>query len=202
MSYGSISLYCVIVLCLCGCAEPGPIGKLRPDVKFNIYTVAQTPAEPKFSVYDPVTESTLHLREPPIVTSADVVGVELLETPEGERHLHVSVSDPASERLFEATSRMGDCLAVVVNGVLICAPRIQAQIRSDFQITTGNSDKVDWPSLIEQIIDQPIRRGSLCDLCAERVDLFFRQGGDSDVIDLNAITKAPKNKSRLSDTKG
>jgi hypothetical protein len=126
-----------------------PAGTPRAELAFFLVT---TKADGEgLSAFD-VDGSTLHLGRPPIVTSRDVARVEVAIELDLE-HFAVTLhfTPEAARRLGEVTrARLGQRLAVLVDGQLLFAPYIQG-VLSDSAMISSRYDRATAVALAERL---------------------------------------------------
>lgn len=134
-------LLLLAVLAFCaGCAPSNPPLPIAPGARFEIFevTVASDPTAAK--AIDPETGGPLFLKQPAIITTADVATVarEGIEERTKTNHaaIHVELTPAGAAKMATATAKATrGQLAVVVNGSVISCPRLIAPFSGSFRVT-------------------------------------------------------------------
>ncbi len=98
------------------------------------------------------TDETIWLSPQPIVTNKDVLKAEF--DPDGQQGLMVlmTLTDQAADRVYLATRRnIDNLIAVVIDGKVVCAPRIQSPIQKELAIS-GNFSKEQATRISEGVV--------------------------------------------------
>lgn len=136
----SRALIAGFLLCLAGCADPSdevPV-KLGAGTTFEIHSVCAEATETSQAAKDPITGEELFLVTPPIITAADITSIKRIDAGEAGA-AQFTVTADAANRMTAATAQQTGRLAMVVNGKLVSAPKILAQISSPFHVA-GSDD--------------------------------------------------------------
>jgi preprotein translocase subunit SecD len=112
----------------------------------EVYTIAAAKAPNTIQAIDPITGGPLFLQTPPIITTTDIATVARSEieiqtvngTPSGRTRpaLDVELTPAGSAKMATATATpTGKPIAVVINGQVVCTPKVLSQIQKSFQIS-------------------------------------------------------------------
>ena len=148
MSRHPIVFAVVACLSLVGCVDEQAAMKLRPGVKLELYVVSDSETNATKPLKDADRDEMLHLVTPPIITGKDVTAASVVTDEVGSVSLSVKVDNAGAKRLEAATAVMGGRIALVIDGNMVNAPVVHAQISSKF-MTSSAYTEADWKALIE-----------------------------------------------------
>jgi len=122
----------------------GPL-PLAKSVTFDVYEVAETGDPYELAFADPTDKSTkLPVTEPPIITAADVLTVQLTRSQnEQPPSLTFMLTLQGGNKLMQATAKaLGSRLVIVADGEIVVAPKLLTTVGCEFRVTGGriNSD--------------------------------------------------------------
>jgi len=129
---------------LAGCSPKSTPVALPAGATFEVYAIAAAKLPNTIPAVDPGTGGQLFLQTPPIVTTTDVATVVRssteTETANGMRSepaMTIELTSAGSAKMAAATATpSGQPIAVVLNGKVLCTPRMFSPIRNGtFQIS-------------------------------------------------------------------
>ena len=136
-----------LTVALSGCSPKSTPAKLAPGATLKVYTIASAKAPNTTEAVDPGTGGPLFLQTPPIITIADIANVARSEiesktvsgTPSESTltALDVKLTPAGSTKMAAATATLpkGESIAVVINGQVVCTPKLFSPIKESFQIS-------------------------------------------------------------------
>ncbi|TWU17160.1 preprotein translocase subunit SecD [Novipirellula galeiformis] len=155
--------YLMGLLFVLGCfqSQPSPPAFVPPHATIEIFATSPKAGPNTKPATDPLSRATIHLVTPPVVTNADISGVAKTEmTVETVGGVAPSTTVPAldvrlnatgSPKLLAATTNPASpSIAVVVNGTVICVPKIRQPISDSFRITGDDTFINAIPSVTGQ----------------------------------------------------
>jgi preprotein translocase subunit SecD len=95
----------------------------------------------------PASGQTIYLHESTVITNADVIDAHVESDVNGRPSVAIRVTPDAAVRLENATrGHIGKPVAILVNGVVVSAPRLDGVLRQDAAIfgtfTQAEADKI------------------------------------------------------------
>lgn len=106
--------------------RPQPLGKAA---KFEILVASPINSQGAIPATDPITKAPLFLNSPASVTTTDVSTIQRSTDSQRRPALAVTLTPGGKQRMAMASrNALGKQLAFVVNGRLVSAPRVNAEI--------------------------------------------------------------------------
>ena len=142
-----------------GCSSENTSTRIPPGTTLEIYTIAAPKAPNTTEAIDPITGGPLYLQSPSILATTDIATVARSEIEAHTEHgapsestlsaLDVALTPAGSDKMAAAiATHIGERIAVVIDGQLVCTPRLVSPIKGSFQIS-GND--VRFTSAIEAL---------------------------------------------------
>jgi hypothetical protein len=145
-----------VLMILILAAFPSPLGK-NQDVEtkvagFEMRLAAEQPMEGWVKGKIVGEDQEVFLSPTPALTAKDIDRVSFYDDPNGEPCIGMDFTDAGSQNLWTATSmNVGKRLAIVLDGQIIVAPRINAAIRQK-AVITGDFDDDDLLRFFKAIV--------------------------------------------------
>jgi preprotein translocase subunit SecD len=119
--------------------SPKPLAK---TATLDLYVVSPEETPNSKQATDPVTNATIFLTTPAIITAADVATIQLSEDPPNLPSLCVNLTPTGTTKLATATINPTDMkIAFVVNGTVIAVPQVMVPMSTGFRISGGELAK-------------------------------------------------------------
>lgn len=133
---------CCLLACLPGCNKQPTARPLPTGMKFEVYRVATAKTDPTQTIsYPDSSGASIQVEAKPILVTADIAAVMVTDLPQtapkpGEApSLEVTLTNGGAGKLGKATAAAQGSIAVVINGQVVCAPRVNLPLGSKFRIT-------------------------------------------------------------------
>ena len=144
-----------VMILFAGCGadlanNPGPVA---PGTTIEIFCTADAASPNTKPVVEPQSKATIHLITPPVVETADIktVAISMMQpevvgggkTSESYPALDIVLNETGTKKMLAATtSPESSNLAVVINGHVICVPKIVTPVSAAFRITGDHRNPV------------------------------------------------------------
>ena len=133
-------------LLLLGCDLKSPNERpqrLSKNCTFAIYAVSSTSGVNTKTETDPEGGSPIYLTTPAIITSADVISVQLSKKSAEDQSLNINLTPDGGAKLSAATATPGGMrLAIVVNEKVVTAPKIHSTLSKQISISGPKTQSI------------------------------------------------------------
>jgi len=139
------ALCCLVVV---GCTKSDPRGNsapaARPGPFFVVHLAVDHEVERWTAYVDEMTRKTWYLDPTAIITQDDITAVQESVDASGRRAILLSLNNAAAGRLSAATEqRVGDWIAMMVDGRVVYMPRLHSQLSSQIMIVDDGESRLD-----------------------------------------------------------
>ncbi len=125
-----------------------------PMVKIEFVGADPEPAPGLTKVTPPGSLKPIYLHPKPELTGDDVASAKVTQTERGDAAIHLVFSGEGSKKMQQFTQAfLLKHMAILVDGKLLCAPRIVSTISHEAQIT-GNFDRAEAERIVAGIRGQ------------------------------------------------
>jgi preprotein translocase subunit SecD len=140
----------MVLACLSGAADlPQEKSAEKPRVKLEFRLAETEPGEGLTEALEPDTNHKIYLHKTVELTNSDIDRAEPAKDSNGNPSVEISFTKDGSKKIAKLTGEnMKKTLAVLVDGKVIMAPRINAQI-SDRAVISGYFTKEEVANLIK-----------------------------------------------------